>query len=57
MFPELREAMLSVASERGMVDTQRLGFWLRSVNGRIINDMRLVQGLRKRSWKLEEVER
>jgi hypothetical protein len=57
MFPELREAMLSVASDRGIVDTQRLGFWLRSVNGRIINNMRLVQGFRKRSWKLEEVKR
>jgi hypothetical protein len=57
MFPELREALLAVAAERGMVDTQRLGFWLRSVNGRIIDDMRLTQGFRKRSWKLEEVRR
>jgi hypothetical protein len=57
MYPELREALLTVAAERGMVDTRRLGFWLRSVKGRIINDMRIIQGFRKESWKVEGVER
>jgi len=56
MLPELREVLLAVAAERGRVDTNRLGFWLRSVKGRIIKNMRIVHGLRKRSWKLEETQ-
>jgi hypothetical protein len=55
MYPDLRDALLAVASDRGMVDAQRLGFWLRSIKGRIINNMRIVQGFRERSWKIEEV--
>jgi hypothetical protein len=56
IFTDLRDALIVVASERGMVDSERLGVWLRSVKGRIINNMRLVQGFKKRSWKLEVVQ-
>jgi putative DNA primase/helicase len=40
--PDFNEALLSVAGVAGVITTKRLGLWLRSNKGKIINGMKLV---------------
>jgi len=40
-FPELRDALLKIAGERGSINTKRLGNWLQGREGRIINGLRV----------------
>jgi putative DNA primase/helicase len=57
--PALREALLEVAEDRrspGNLSAQRLGWWLRKVNGQPIGNLRLVRVKSQRgcsNWKLE----
>jgi putative DNA primase/helicase len=39
-FVDLRTALLSIAGRAGNIDSERLGYWLRSVRGRIIDGRR-----------------
>jgi hypothetical protein len=39
--PELKDALVMVASDRGSIDTARLGYWLRANAGRVIDDMHI----------------
>lgn len=39
--PEFREALMSVAGVRGEIDNKKLGNWIRSIEGRISNGMRI----------------
>jgi hypothetical protein len=58
-YPDFREALLTVAGDRGEISTRRLGNWLHTVQGRIIEGRRLVQdGTRAGTvlWRLELVE-
>lgn len=41
--PELRDCLLRIAGERGAISTKRLGYWLRSREGRIVNGFRLAK--------------
>ncbi len=42
---QLKEAMLNVAPKRdGGIDSKRLGYWLRSHNGKVVGDMKIVRG-------------
>jgi hypothetical protein len=39
--PEFRDLLLRLAGERGEVSTRKLGAWLRRIQGRIVDDLRL----------------
>ncbi len=39
--PDLREALLRIAGERGVISTRRLGKWLLSREGRIVDGLAL----------------
>lgn len=39
--PELREALLAVAESRSEIDNRKLGNWIRSIEGRISNGLRI----------------
>lgn len=39
--PDFREALLSVANNRSLIDAKKLGNWIRSVEGRISNGLRI----------------
>lgn len=41
-FPEFRDALVTVAGERGLLDSNRLGAWLRRRKGRIVNGRRFM---------------
>ena len=59
-FPALREALLLVAEERGRpghLSAKRLGWWLRKINGRPVDGLRLVKvrGLSGQTrWRLQK---
>jgi hypothetical protein len=42
--PEFRDSLVSVAGTRGEIDNRKLGNWLRSVEGRIVNGLRIKKG-------------
>lgn len=42
--PEFREALIDVAGFRGNIDGRKLGYWLRGIEGRIINGLRVKKG-------------
>jgi hypothetical protein len=52
--PDLREALLAVAGSSGFIDGRRLGKWLSSHKGRIVNGVRLESetGGRTATWWL-----
>jgi len=43
-WPDFREALLNVAGEGGHINSRRLGYWLRSVKGRVVDQMRIEEG-------------
>jgi hypothetical protein len=56
LYPDLREALLTVAGERNNINSARLGRWLRSVKGRVVGRKRIVLGPTLHGdnrWKLE----
>lgn len=52
------DALMQVAGVKGEVDNRRLGFWLHSVEGRIVGDFRIVREGKTRTnqvcWKVEK---
>lgn len=57
-YPEFRDALLTVAGQRGNLDATRLGRWLMGREGRIISGLRLRRGeidghSKVRKWKVE----
>ncbi len=42
-YPDLRSALMQVASERGRLEAEKLGRWMRSNKGRIVAGQRLVR--------------
>ena len=40
--PEFRDFLLRIAGDRGAVSSRRLGAWLRKIQGRIVDGLRLV---------------
>ncbi len=40
-FPELRDAILNIATTRGRANTNRFGYWARGVKGRVVDGRRL----------------
>jgi hypothetical protein len=56
--PELRDALLTVAGDKGAISTNALGYWLRSNAGRIVDGLRIVsdgEGQRVQRWRCERV--
>ncbi len=56
LHPDFREALLVVAGDGGVINSKRLGSWLASVRGRIVNGRRIIDdgivaGIAQ--WKLE----
>ena len=43
MRPDLSEALVRVAGERGAISVRRLGYWLRGVEGRIVDGRKFVR--------------
>jgi hypothetical protein len=41
LHADLRDALLDVAGDRGMINNRRLGIWLASINGRIIEEKKI----------------
>jgi putative DNA primase/helicase len=55
---EFREALLKVAGDRNVIDTDRLGKWLRRYKGRIVAGRRFVNiatGSTAARWQLESL--
>ena len=55
-FPEFREALLAVAGDGGAVNGRRLGKWLSSNMGRLVNGIRIVRdgsAANAVKWRLE----
>lgn len=57
-FPDLREAMMTIAGTRGVIDATRMARWMLGREGRIINGLRLRRGARDAhakvaKWKVE----
>jgi putative DNA primase/helicase len=44
-FPDLRDALLRLFGERGEVNTNRMGRWLLSREGRIVGGLRIKRGV------------
>jgi hypothetical protein len=42
LYPELRDALMVVAGERGGVNSRRLGAWLGRVKGPLVNGKRII---------------
>jgi hypothetical protein len=58
IYPELRDALLMVAGEKGTISTKALGYWLRSNAERIVDGLRIVpdgEGQRVQKWRCESV--
>ena len=56
--PELRDALVAVAGDKGAISTSALGYWLRSNAGRIVDGLRIVpdgEGQRVQRWRCESV--
>jgi len=56
LHPDFREALLVVAGDGGVINSRRLGIWLASVKGRIVDGSRIIDdgivaGIAQ--WKLE----
>jgi putative DNA primase/helicase len=43
IHPELREALLAVAAEKGFLNANRLGYWLRANAGKVVGGCRIVR--------------
>ena len=60
-YPDLRDALLTVAGSKGRIDNKRLGDWLRGVQNRIIDGYRFVHPETGGShdnvakWRLERI--
>ena len=54
--PDLRDVLLRVAGERGVISTRRLGYWLKGRVGRIVGGLRIVRAGEDRNssarWQL-----
>ena len=44
VYPDLRDALLAVAGERGVINGVSLGKWLNKNKGRVVNGLRVEQG-------------
>ena len=59
LHPDFREALLVVAGDGGVINSRRLGIWLASVKGRIVDGSRIIDdgivaGIAQ--WRLEQKE-
>jgi len=55
---ELQEVLRDIADERGQINRRRLGWWIKRHAGRIVNGLRFVRGIGRRSaetWQVEPV--
>jgi putative DNA primase/helicase len=53
LYPDFRDALLRVAGARGMVDTRKLGNWLRAHEGRIVDERMFKRGAPDTDAKVE----
>jgi hypothetical protein len=51
-WPEFRETLLEVAGKGGSVNGYKLGTWLRSNKGRIVNGLRIENGIQQQTWRV-----
>ncbi len=55
---ELQEVLRDIADERGQINRRRLGWWIKRHAGRIVDGLRFVRGISRRSaetWQVESV--
>jgi hypothetical protein len=58
IYPELRDALLTIAGDKGAISTVTLGYWLRSNAGKIVDGRRIIQdseGHHVQKWRCENL--
>jgi hypothetical protein len=55
MFPEFREALLTVAGRGGVISGGSLGKWLGKQKGKIVNGLSFEVGERQQTWRVRQV--